>query len=927
MRFWATLFGLMVLFVVLSACGGGGGAGPKALVTPPAVDEQNSGGDQLPPPFEAVEVEVPLAAEEAGEIGGIVADYLGNPVPAVDIYLDTTSNLVSSTDDGGSFVAAGVPAGEHELMVGVEGTVIASYTLSYDDTTPLNLALSPSGLRTVSEYNRFGSLAGRVTDTGENPVPAVKVLIFNGQGFFLVKRTDSNGVYEFPRVPVGEYRLLGFKRGYRTHVGEVAIHPDELTRYDFVMHGFPVGRVIGTVSDDEGRRLPRTHVFLLYRENEGDRPPPSFHTMTNERGEYAFFEVPAGMADMLAFKSGYAPADAEVSVPPAGQVVQHFVLHPVGPPPPPPPDIAFLAGHVLGGPDHPLEGALVELVRGDDLYFSARTDESGFYRFIEIPAGPYVFEVSAEEHEAIRGEIFLHPGQNRRNFHLPPLPPSHGAIEGTVYWGESDEWVAGARVELWVPGEDGELHLIRDGQTNEHGRYAFLEVPPGPGVVKAFKEERAGAAEYFLEPGGDIEVNVRIFPHEEWGGKIVGRTRIVDPEDPERFINIPGVEVKLFYGPPGEDNPPIAVTESGEGGIYHFVNLPPTEPDRQYVLVAHKQMGGQMWVGVEDTPLGEDEVVELHITLHPEGPPPLGAIYGFVFLGEGDAKVPGAHLLLFHGPPGEDNPPVRETWSGEGGGYHFWEVPPSGDLPYIVVAEREIEGELFRGVEDLHLMGGEEKRVDIHIFPVAPPNSVLFGRVLRPDPEHPDEFIPVPGAVVKLWHGEPDGPPVRDAVTGPEGWFEFGGLPPSGEIPYTLFAAKWIGEVHFSGWEDGIWLPPNEEVRVDVVIHPDDGPPETGAIFGYILRENPENPDGELPVPGAVVKLFHGDPEGQEPLEVTESNGEGYYCFDGLPPSGDVPYVVVAHKWIEEIFFWGAKDTYLEGGSEVRLDVWIWPED
>jgi hypothetical protein len=924
MRFWATLFGLIALFVVLSACGGGGG-GSKALITPPVGTDQNSGNNPLPPAFESVDVEVPLEAEEAGEIGGVVADYLGNTVPDLEVYLNSPDNLVSSTDEDGKFVVAGVVAGEHELMIGIEGTVVASYTLNYDDTTPMNLALSPSGLRTVSEFERFGALAGRVTNEQENPVPGVRVLIFNGQGFFLVKRTNENGVYEFPRVPVGEYHLLGYKRGYRTHVGQVAINADELTHYDFVMRGFPVGRVVGTVGDEEGRALPRVHVFLLYREGDGDRPPLSFHAMTNEHGEYAFYEVPAGLADMLAFKPGYEPEDAVVTVPPQGQVVQNFVLHQTGPPPPPPPpDVASLSGHVFGGEDHPLGGALVELFRGDDLYFSATTGDEGVYHFEEIPVGHYVFEVSAEGYGAIRGELVLQPGQNHRDFYLPPNPPPFGSIEGTVFWGESEERVVGARVELWVPGEGGELHKIRETQTNENGRFCFGEVPPGPGLVKAFKEDHAGAAEYFLEPGQNIEVTLGIFPSQEWSGKIIGRTRIVDPEHPDQFINIPGVEVKLFYGPPGEDNPPLAVTYSGDGGLYQFLNLPPTEPDRQYVLVAHKQMEGQMWVGMEDTPLGENQVVELHITLHPEGPPP-GAIFGFVFKGETDAKVPGAHALLFHGEPGEENPPIRDTWSTDGGAYHFGELPPSGDLPYVIVAEKEIEGQLWRGAADTHLEQGQEKRVDVHIFPAPPPNSVLFGKVLRPDPENPDHLIPVPGAVVKLWHGAPGGPPLRTAETGPEGWFEFGELLPSGEVPYTLFAERWIEEVHFAGWADGIWLPPGQEVRVDVVVHAE-GPPPLADIRGFIFREDPENPDGHIPVPGAVVKLYHGDPEGQEPLRTIESNGEGHYAFEELEPSGDVPYFVVASKWIEEVFFTGLEDTHL-GQDDVELNVWIWPED
>ncbi len=918
---------LGLLLAALTACGGGGG-GSRAPIAP--VNPSGNNNQQTPVIFEPAEVTVPLVAESIGEVGGVVADFHEVPVPDLEVYLDLTSNVVSSTDEDGNFLASGVASGDHDISIGVEGVQIASYQVAYDASMPMNLSISPIGLRTASAEGDFGSLKGTVSDRAGMVIAGVRVLVFNNEQFFMFKETNGEGRYNFERLPAGHYGIIGFKRGYRTHIGAVDVAAGDPTIHDFVMDGMPIGRIIGVVRDGEENPLPRSHVFLMYRDHDDGREPPSFHTLTNARGEYAFENIPAGAADMLAFHPEYEPDDAAVNVPPEGQIIQNFILHRIAPPPPPPPDFGNLSGKVYNGEHVPIAGAIVVLER-PDLRFTAETNNEGYYHFAELQTGPYAFVVSAEGYEPVHGQLTILPGQNIKDFFLGvPPPPNSGNIEGTVLWAETGVPVPGSHLELWVVRDDGTMQKIRETESRENGRFAFLEVPPGQGIIKAFKENASGTAEFNLPPGGNLEITIGIFQqNNEWAGKIVGRTRIGDPNNPDGFIYVPGTEVKLFLGEPEPMNPPIAVTESNGDAYYEFKNLPPTHDGPDYWVVGHKQMENGLFGGMNHTALGENETVELHITMEMLQPPPSSKIHGYVFIGETDppVKVAGASVKLFHGEPGPNNPPIRQTTSGDNGYYAFPELPPSGDKKYFVCASKVIEGIEHSGIVNTLLGENEAKTINVPIFRSDPPpmTAKIHGHIFIGETDPPAWVV---GASVKLFHGEPgpDNPPLRTTTSGDNGYYAFPELAPSGNKPYFVLASKMIEGVEYSGAVQ-TELAEGQAKIVNVPIFPGQ-PPDGCAIHGLIKHVNPEDPNlPPLFVPGALVKLYLGDPEGNEPIAITESNAQGQYVFPNLEPTADLPYHIVASKSIEEVLFTGRESTYLEPGQNKELHIMIWPPD
>jgi len=824
----------------VSSCGGGGGGG-KILPSPSPNQTQTGGGDTgannpAPPQDQGTpgtpreELTPPDVAKSVGEVGGVVLDAEGKPIDDLELYLNTTDNFVGSTDEEGKFLINVGDAGTYEVILGVEGEEIASFSIDYAGGSPLNTVLAPPVIRSASQDSSHpaGRLVGRVTDLEGNPIAGVKVLVFDRSGFFLLRRTDEQGFYEFESIPAGEYFLIGFKRGYRTHVGQVVINAGETTEHSFQMARLDTGGVKGRVTDPEGNPIAEAHVFLLYRDRFGDgRRPPAFHRFTNSDGFYAFENVPAGLADMLAFKPGFEPADAEVEVPRNGWAIQDFVLFPHEPPPP---AFSSLSGKVFAlgndptSPGDPIPGALVQLRRPNGEGFETHTNEDGFYEFVEVPSGPWGFRVSAEGFKVIEGDLWLEPGENHKDFFLPPLEQHEfGRVEGVVLWGESDDPVPGAEVELYVPGDNG-LKKIGETHSDEQGYYVFEEVPAGLVVLKAFKENASGEAEAQVPPGETVRVPIRIFPHEGFA-TIQGFILIEKGDGTE--VHIPGALVKLFHGDPSDSSEPLRVTESNEDGFYKFPELEPSG-DVPYVVIAEKEIEGVLWRGGEDGIfLAPGEVKEVNIWLKPVPPPPPpppppapSSLSGHVFVLGNDPSNPGdpipGALIQLKGEQREMNvpPPYFETRTDEEGFYKFVEIP-SGAYFFRVSAEgyQAVEGQLF-------LEPGENFK-DFYLRPAEPPHDfgAIYGTIWRVIENHEEV---VPGALVLLFNGEPgpDNPPIRETHSNEEGCYEFGELPPSGDVPYFVVANKQFDSGLWMGHSDPIWLEAGGEVRVDVQLFP-----------------------------------------------------------------------------------------------------------
>jgi hypothetical protein len=225
--------------------------------------------------------------------------------------------------------------------------------------------------------------------------------------------TDASGAYAFPELPAGTYRVTCGKPGYVRSAADVEIVDGQTTVQDFALAPLVFGSVGGTVIDAVSLLpLEGAHVMLRPAQSpglKGGGPGGGgggmwLHAVTDADGNYLIQNVPVGTYDARAMMFGYLPSDPlPVVVTEGAQSDADFALAPL--------TFGSLEGTVTdAGTGEPIEGAFVVACRfgfdgpapgeamakgmlekggGGGGWNVAMTDENGFYRFDQLPAGTW----------------------------------------------------------------------------------------------------------------------------------------------------------------------------------------------------------------------------------------------------------------------------------------------------------------------------------------------------------------------------------------------------------------------------------------------------------------------------------------------------------------------------------------------------------
>lgn len=186
--------------------------------------------------FEATE---PIALD-SGITGTVTDADSGETVAGATVTADTGRTITSAED--GTYTLRLEP-GTYDLdanAFGYDPTTITGIEVSEDTFTTQDIELDPAPA---------GSLAGTVTldDTG-NGIPGVQIEI---QGTDLTATTDTDGNYQIPEIPIGDYTVTATAVGFPDPPPQdITITTDQTTTADFAVESPSLE--IGVMGDFNG---------------------------------------------------------------------------------------------------------------------------------------------------------------------------------------------------------------------------------------------------------------------------------------------------------------------------------------------------------------------------------------------------------------------------------------------------------------------------------------------------------------------------------------------------------------------------------------------------------------------------------------------------------------------------------------------------
>lgn len=549
------------------------------------------------------------------------------------------------TNEDGSYLIKDVPQGVYLIRAKKLGVGLAQARLSVESEETIQQDLILEMPPAIG-----GKLVGTIVeDTGNLdlwvPIPGAKVTVLLPDGRSKNAFTDRLGGYEIGEIPPGFHRVVAEKPGFEPQRQAVQIRSFQETEANFRLRKIveSVGALRGTVykvqfdSNASAIRVPLSGSLVTlfptgrYSEKvleaEENIPISRFSAWTDEQGQYAIRNIPAGEYVAVAFHRGYLPQRAVVSIVAEVVVEQDFVLLPKE---------ETEKGSVVGMVREdvgnlliviPIPEATVAMLNLDGRErYATRTDEQGRFAFPEISAGRYIGRAIKEGYLPQSQPVSVLSGEETwALFELKKdIPIRPGEVFGSVVAisqteeGQSvEEPIADARVILLPCGIPWSRHcggLVRPGvppletRTDAQGNYRFPEVQPGSYrvCVEAEGFPRAVKPATVL-PEQQVEVNFQL-PKSvvPTFGSLNGIVTNAESGDP-----VAGAELAVWKANVGI----IARTLSGEDGSFDFPRLPAGD----YVLKANARGYAGFHAPVT---IFADQAVTVSVALSPIIAPP-----------------------------------------------------------------------------------------------------------------------------------------------------------------------------------------------------------------------------------------------------------------------------------------------------------------
>jgi hypothetical protein len=150
-------------------------------------------------------------AAETGTLSGTFTDRAGAPMAYVSVMADPAAqgsgNIYATTDASGHYTFASLPADAYLLQFRPEGYA-TQYAPQKENLSDAQLysVLAGSATTVNEQLMPFGTITGRLTDTGGTGLVNTEVTVSSTTYSYLYARTDASGYYTV-HPHAGSYRV------------------------------------------------------------------------------------------------------------------------------------------------------------------------------------------------------------------------------------------------------------------------------------------------------------------------------------------------------------------------------------------------------------------------------------------------------------------------------------------------------------------------------------------------------------------------------------------------------------------------------------------------------------------------------------------------------------------------------------------------
>ena len=383
-----------------------------------------------------------------GSVCGSIWDDAGRAIADATVELLGTGYAAKSNISG-NYSVDGVAEGDYYVRASHDGYMIS--------TSEATIHLSPGEAVFHNFTLRGGTLTG-IIDNGTALLRGVNVTIILTTGVNLSTETDSNGRYIIKGIPGGVYAMTAGLAGYHNStIGGIVITAGETTTQDVTMEELQ-GKISGCVRSSTGP-IEGARVWVSI-------PDGIKFSYTGADGNYTITDVPAGIYNVTAEKSGYYSDYVPDVMVIRGETTNDINFTLEG-------KLSRLSGIVSNG-TYPIVGVNIEIL---ELKYSTYTDPYGAYELENIPPGTYTVTATKQGYRAnaTYGVVIERGGSVELNFTLEEIP---GIVWGYVK-DANGEAIVQATVEI-----SGESYSTT---TDINGYYKLAGIAPGVYVLTVYK--------------------------------------------------------------------------------------------------------------------------------------------------------------------------------------------------------------------------------------------------------------------------------------------------------------------------------------------------------------------------------------------------------------------------------------------------------